>query len=195
MHPMAQTQGVQLKLDALAGATLAVQPNLELERHFRWIGKCPSMLGAPVETDSSQEGSSLCEPAGGPRPHIQLERCRRQLVAAPLTKLDLPRGVESGHIATRWTHSERKRFPPVVKTRMRDSDRERAVIDRGQPSFSEKLRKVTVTRSGELGLAFDVVIEFAYGTPEEAEWSPTTVMIPHASSHYPSSASHPGHLP
>jgi hypothetical protein len=78
---------------------------------------------------------------------------------------------------------------------MRDSDRKRAVIDRGQPSFSEKLRKVTVTRSGELGLALDVVIEFAYGTPKEAEWSPTTVMIPHASSHYSSSASHPGHLP
>jgi len=69
-------------------------------------------------------------------------------------------------------HSESKRLPPVVKARMRDSDRERGVIDRGQPSFSEKLRKVTVTRSRELGFALDVVIEFAYGIPEEAEWSP-----------------------
>ena len=107
---------------------------------FGGSGEVPSVLpGAPVETDSSQEGSSPCEPAGGPRPRVQRERCRRQHVAAPITKLDLPRGVESGHIATRWTHSERKRFPPVVKARMRDSDRERGVIDRGQPSFSEKL--------------------------------------------------------
>ncbi len=78
---------------------------------------------------------------------------------------------------------------------MRDGDRERGVIDRGQPSFSEKLRQVTVTRSRELGLALDVTIESAYGIPKEAEGSPTTIMIPHARSHDPTSASHTGHLP
>jgi len=78
---------------------------------------------------------------------------------------------------------------------MRDSDRERGVIDRSQPTFSEKLRKVTITRSCELGLAIGVTIEFTYGVPEEAEGSPTTIVIPDARSHDPTSASHPSHLP
>jgi hypothetical protein len=78
---------------------------------------------------------------------------------------------------------------------MRDGDRERGVTDRSQPSFSEKLRKVTVTRSREPSLALNVTIEFAYRIPEEAERSPTTIMIPHARSHDPTTASHAGHLP
>src|SRR5580658_4683278 len=144
---------------------------------------------------SSQEGPSGCESAGGPRPRVQRERCRRQHVAAPITKFDLPRGVESGHIATRRTHSESKRLPPVVKARMRHSDRKSGVIDRGKSGFSKKLREMPITRSRELGFALDVVVEFPYDIPEEAEWSPTTVMVPHASSHDPASASHPSHLP
>ena len=78
---------------------------------------------------------------------------------------------------------------------MRDSDRERGVIDRGQPRFSEKLRQVTITGSGQLALALDVGIELANGIPENTEWSPTAVVIPHAGSHDPTGARHPAHLP
>jgi hypothetical protein len=77
---------------------------------------------------------------------------------------------------------------------MFDVDRERGLLDRVQSNFCQELRKLTLTRSGEMRLSLAVAIQLARRVPEESEWSFAAVMIPDAGSHDSSLAGHPGHL-